>query len=55
MAICPECQTLDKNFFAYRCHACNQEIGFLRQLAWQTAYVTFVLVGFVAIISWIFF
>ena len=54
MAICPECQVMDKNFFAYMCHSCNQEIGFFRQLAWQTAYVTFVLFFFIAIIAWLF-
>ena len=54
MAICPECQTLDKNFFAYRCHACNQEIGFFRQLLWQTVFVLGTLIAFVALIAWIF-
>ena len=54
MAICPECQTLDKNFFAYRCHSCNQEIGFFRQLFWQTAYVTFSIGIFFGILIWIF-
>ena len=32
MAICPECHTTDKPFFAPRCHACNSEIGFWYQL-----------------------
>ena len=42
MSVCPECFTHDKNFFAGRCHACNSEIGFIRQcltsLLWTTTY-----------------
>jgi hypothetical protein len=31
MAICPECHTMDKNFFAPKCHACNTPVGFINQ------------------------
>jgi hypothetical protein len=31
MAMCPNCHTPDKNFFAGQCHACNSEIGFIEQ------------------------
>lgn len=55
MAICPECQVTDKNFFAYKCHSCNSEIGFFRQLLWQTVYVTAVLFLFFGILNWLFF
>lgn len=39
MAVCPECFELDKNFWAPRCHHCNQSIGFFRQLLYQMVYV----------------
>ena len=32
MAVCPECHTPDKNFFAPRCHACNSEIPLIQQI-----------------------
>lgn len=32
MAICPACHTLDKNFFAPQCHACNEEIPLMQQI-----------------------
>ena len=48
MAICPECFSREKSFFAGRCEECNQPVGFLRQLivqvAWYTVYVA-VIVG----------
>jgi len=31
MAMCPNCHTADKNFWAGQCHACNSEIGFIEQ------------------------
>ena len=43
MAICPYCQTHDKNFFAGKCHACNTPVGFFEQvftsLVWTATYV----------------
>ena len=33
MAVCINCHTMDKGFFAPRCHACNEECGFLLQCA----------------------
>ena len=39
MAICPECHTKDKPFWAPRCHACNSYIGFWYQLFGQLAYL----------------
>jgi hypothetical protein len=33
MALCINCHTTDKGFFAPRCHACNEECGFLLQCA----------------------
>ena len=38
MAICPSCQTQDKNFFAPRCHACNSDIGFIEQVFFSVFY-----------------
>ena len=32
MAVCPSCQRMDKNFFAERCHSCNEYIGFWEQV-----------------------
>jgi len=42
MATCPECFER-KPFWARRCHSCNEEIGFLRQLytQWVILTVTF--------------
>ena len=54
MAICPECFTKDKSFFAGRCHACNSEIGFFRQVIAQLIYVTVALGGFILLMMWIF-
>ena len=48
MAICPECFSREKSFFAGRCEECNQPVGFFRQLlvqvSWYTVYVA-VIVG----------
>jgi hypothetical protein len=45
MSLCPECFVKDKNFFAPRCHACNSEIGFIRQCVWSFVWsVTYVTV-----------
>jgi hypothetical protein len=50
MAICPECFSREKSFFAGRCEECNQPVGFLRQLivqvAWYTVYVAVVVGSF---------
>jgi len=54
MAICPECHTLDKPFFAPRCSECNQEIGFLHQCISSWIYVNTVLVGFFFVIGSVF-
>jgi hypothetical protein len=54
MALCPECQVTDKQFFAYKCHSCNSEIGFFRQLLWQTVYAVGSLLFFGLILSWFF-
>jgi hypothetical protein len=32
MAICPNCHTPDKNFFAPACHACNEQIPLIQQI-----------------------
>lgn len=39
MAICPECLE-HKPWFARRCHACNEEIGFWRQTFMMYLYYT---------------
>jgi hypothetical protein len=45
MSLCPECFVKDKNFFASKCHACNSEVGFLRQCTWSFVWsVTYVTV-----------
>ena len=54
MAICPECFELDKNFWAPRCHHCNQSIGFFRQLFYQLFYVGATLGLFFGILMWLF-
>ena len=50
MAICPECFSREKSFFAGRCEECNQPVGFLRQLivqvAWSIVYALTIVVGF---------
>ena len=46
MAICPECNTTDKPFFARRCHSCNQEIGFWRQTFAMYLFYGTVFIGF---------
>ena len=51
MAICPECFTLDKSLLAPRCHACNQRIGFIRQVIAQLVYIVAALGGFIFIMS----
>jgi len=38
MSMCPACQTMDKNFFAPQCHACNEPIGFFEQCFISLAY-----------------
>ena len=54
MAICTECFELDKNFFATRCHHCNQHIGFFRQVFYQVTYVVLTLGLFFGILAWLF-
>ena len=50
MAICPNCHTMDKGFFAPKCHSCNTEVGFIEQcltsLVWWT---TTIVVGYIII------
>ena len=46
MAICPECHTRDKPFFAPRCHACNSEIGFWYQLLGSYVATATTILGF---------
>ena len=44
MSICPNCHTMDKNFFAPKCHACNTPVGFFEQCFISLTYnVTLVL------------
>ncbi len=38
MAICPKCHTMDKNFFAGKCHACNSGVGFFEQIVHSIAF-----------------
>ena len=58
MAVCPNCHTMDKNFFAGQCHACNSEIGFIEQcvisLVWTVTQIT-VTVGLIYFLWWLFF
>jgi len=44
MAICPECGSI-KPFFARRCHACNEEIGFWRQTIAMYVFYSTVFIG----------
>lgn len=44
MAICPECGSI-KPFFARRCHACNEEIGFFRQTFAMYVFYSTVFIG----------
>lgn len=50
MAICPECLST-KPFFARRCHACNEEIGFWRQTFAMYVYFGTVLLWFWFVVS----
>jgi len=45
MAICINCHTTDKGFFAPRCHACNEECGFWLQVLSSLVYNTSFLLG----------
>ena len=56
MAICPSCHTMDKNFFAPQCHACNEPIGFFEQCFISLAYnVTVILTlwGMYHLVKWL--
>ena len=57
MAVCINCHTTDKGFFAPRCHACNQECSFLVQcvasIVWTATYVGSML-GLFYFILWYF-
>ena len=58
MSICPNCHTMDKNFFAPKCHACNTPVGFFEQCFISLTYnVTLVLtlVGMWYLFKWMFF
>ena len=50
MAICPECFVKDKEFWAPRCHACNQPIGFWQQCFSSWIYGTTTLLLFVFVV-----
>jgi len=39
MAVCPHCQQTDKNFFAQRCHNCNQYTRLGEQILISSVYV----------------
>jgi hypothetical protein len=58
MAICINCHTTDKGFFAPRCHACNEECSFLMQcaasLVWTLTYIITTL-GLMWLIVWLLF
>ena len=45
MAICINCHTMDKSFFAPRCHACNEESGFFEQIWASLIYNVTILFG----------
>ena len=58
MAICINCHTMDKGFFAPRCHACNEECGFLEQVLASTIYNTVYIGGMIGVfyfILWLIF
>lgn len=40
MAICPDCHSPDKNFFAPRCHNCNAEITMWEQIGVSLIFFT---------------
>jgi hypothetical protein len=56
MAVCPNCHTQDKNFFAGKCHACNTDVGFIEQcmisLVWTATQIG-VLVGLFYFAKWL--
>jgi predicted ATP-dependent serine protease len=39
MAVCPHCQQKDKNFFAQRCHNCNQYVSMGEQFLISSLYM----------------
>ena len=45
MAVCPECQTPDKPFFAARCYQCNTLIGFWNQVLTSLTLTVIRLIG----------
>jgi hypothetical protein len=47
MAICPNCHTREKGFFAPKCFECNTEVGFFEQL------ITSVVCTITAIVVWV--
>ena len=58
MAICINCHTTDKGFFAPRCHACNEECSFLMQCAASLLFTTVYVgttIGLMWLIFWILF
>jgi len=58
MAVCPECFTQEKHFFADKCSECNSVVPFWTQLwvqvLWSTAYLGAVLGG-IYFIFWLIF
>lgn len=54
MAICPECFSMEKSFFAPRCSECNEYIEFSRQCICSWVYANTMIVGFFFVIGSVF-
>ena len=58
MAVCPECFTQEKQFFASKCSECNSVVPFWTQCwvqaLWSTVYVSSI-IGGIYFIFWCFF
>jgi hypothetical protein len=54
MAICPNCHTMDKGFFAPKCHACNTPVGFFEQILMSFLYNATIVIGFLFLV-WLIF
>jgi len=55
MAICINCHTLTKGFFAPRCSECNEECGFIVQVFSSLLYVAVQLAAWYIMIRLIFY
>jgi hypothetical protein len=57
MAVCPHCHQMDKNFFAPRCHNCNQPVDMGEQFVHSTIWTVVppLTVAFVVGILWLIF